>query len=465
MKVLLINTNTMKPSIAPIGLEYVGEYLEQNGINALVFDMSFQNDLEGCINKTKPDFIGITIRNTDDCSYPSMGFFLPDIKKIVERIKKITDCPVIAGGTGFSVVPEGTLEYLNLDFGICGDGEEAFLSFIKECPDLKNVPNLVYKEENDIKQNHKEFFDLQKLEPKRELFDNKRYFAEGGMGSFETKRGCINNCIYCADLLCKGNVLRLRKGESVAEEIKRLYGMGIDYFHTCDSEFNIPYEHAMQVCREIIKSKINRKIHWYTYCSPEGFDYELAGLMKQAGCVGINFGVDSGCDKILKALERNYQVKDLIKVGEVCHKLKMTFMFDLLLGGPEEDEATVKETIRVMKQIKPDVVGSAIGVRLYKGTYIGDLMLKEGINQENKNLYGNVDENNDLLKPIFYISSKLGERIFPLVEELTSSDKRFLFSYGKNQRDYNYNQNQVLVDAIRNGYRGAFWDILRKLSN
>ena len=455
----------MKPFIAPIGLEYVGEYLKENGIDISVFDMSFQKDLEGFINKIKPDFIGMTIRNTDDCSYPSMGFFLSGIKNIINRIKKTTDCPVIAGGAGFSVIPKAALEYLDLDFGIFGDGEDAFLKFLKEYPDVRNVPNLVYRDNEIIKKNEQEFFNLKKLNPERQLFDNKRYFLEGGMGSFETKRGCTNNCIYCADLLCKGKILRLRKGESVAEEIKSLLKMGINYFHTCDSEFNIPYDHAIEVCKAIIKSKINKKIHWYSYCSAEGFDYELAGLMKQAGCTGINFGVDSGSDKILNVLKRNYQAKDLIRVGEICHKLNITFMYDLLLGGPEEDENTVKETIKVMKEIKPDVVGSAIGVRLYKGTYMGDIALKEGINKENENLYGNIKNNDDLLKPVFYISSKIGKKIFSLVEELTSNDKRFLFSYGKDKRDYNYNQNEILINAIKKGHCGAFWDILRKLSD
>ena len=138
-------------------------------------------------------------------------------------------------------------------------------------------------------------------------------------------------------------------------------------------------------------------------------------------------------------------------------------MFDLLLGCPEEDENTIKETINLMNQIKPDVVGTAIGMRLYKGTYIGNLIIKQGIDEKNKNLYGNIKNNENLLKPIFYISAKLGKKIFPLVEELTSHNRRFLFSYGKDKRDYNYNQNLVLINAIKKGHRGAFWDILRKI--
>lgn len=464
MKVLLINTNTIKPLISPIGLEYVGEYLRNNGVSVFVFDLSFQKGLKKYIDKIKPDFIGITIRNTDDCSFPSSNFFLPKIKKLINYIKNLTASPIIIGGVGFSVMPESILEYLNLDFGIYHDGEEAFLKFINKYPNLVDVPNLIYRENGKYRRNKQEFFDLKKLDLKRNLFDNKRYFKKGGMAGVETKRGCIKNCIYCADLLSKGKKLRLRNKESVAEEIERLYEMGINYFHLCDSEFNIPYYHAIDVSKEIIKRKINKKIFWYCYCSPKEFDLDLAKLMKSAGCVGINFGVDSAVDEILKTLKRDFEVKDLINTGKVCHKMKIIFMFDLLLGGPEEDEKTIKETIKIMKKIKPDVVGTAIGVRIYEGTGFGNLIKKEGISKGNKNLYGFAENNEHFLKPIFYISPRIGEKIFSLVEELTKDDKRFLFSYGKNKRDYNYNQNLVLIKAIKKGYHGAFWDILRRLS-
>jgi len=435
MKALLINTNTMKPVIAPIGLEYVGEYIQQNGIDVSVFDMCFQSDLKETINKTDPDIIGITIRNTDDCTYPSKGFFLPEIKRLIRFIKKITKVPIIAGGVGFSVMPEGVMEFLELEYGIDGDGEEALLQFIKNYPVVKDIPNLLYRKDSKINKNKKRFFNLKKLNPERRLFNNQRYYKEGGMGSFETSRGCNRKCIYCADILCKGSDIRLRKPDSVADEIKRMEAMGIHCFHTCDSEFNVPYKHAIQICKALIKQKLDK----------------------------INFGVDSGSDRILAALGRDYKVDDLIDIGRLCRRLKITFMFDLLLGGPEEDETSIKETIKVMDEIKPDIVGAAIGMRLYKGTPVTRMIEKQELSRNN-NIFGQIKNNHDWLKPVFYISSKIGNKIFSLVEELTSHDKRYLFSYGKDKRDYNYNQNDVLVNAIKKGRRGAFWDILRKLN-
>ncbi|MBU1076076.1 MAG: radical SAM protein [Spirochaetes bacterium] len=463
MKLLLINTNTIKPLIAPIGLEYVGEYIEvnSNGVEVSILDLSFDNRLQETIKQVKPDFIGVTVRNTDDCSYPTAKLFLPEIKGLLDQIKETSDAPVILGGAGFSVMPEAVLNFLDMDYGIHGDGEDALLQFIEHYPDIRSIPNLVYRENNEYKKTRMEFFDLKKLDPERKMFDNEMYFKQGGMGSFETKRGCPNECIYCVDPLSKGSTLRLRDDTGVVAEIERLFKQGIDHFHICDSEFNIPYHHAENICKTIIRKGFHKKIRWYCYCSAEGFDFSLAKLMKEAGCAGINFGVDSGSDAILSTLKRGYSSNDLIRLGKDLKKAGLIFMFDLLLGGPNETEDTIRETIKLMEEVKPDVVGTAIGVRVYKGTVLERMIRNEDVG--NKALYGEIKDNENLVKPVFYISPKIGKRIIPLVEDLTRNNKRFLFSYGKDKKDYNYNENDILTQAIKKGARGAFWDILRGL--
>ena len=46
---------------------------------------------------------------------------------------------------------------------------------------------------------------------------------------------------------------------------------------------------------------------------------------------------------------------------------------------------------------------------------------------------------------------------------MVGNDRRFFLPAGKDSRDYNYNGNNVLQDAIAAGQRGAYWDILRQL--
>ena len=64
---------------------------------------------------------------------------------------------------------------------------------------------------------------------------------------------------------------------------------------------------------------------------------------------------------------------------------------------------------------------------------------------------------------LFFVEPGVAQTIFEQLDVLIGNDKRFLFfDPTKPDQNYNYNANQVLVDAIKKGYRGAYWDILRR---
>ena len=470
---LVVNTNRMKPAIAPVGLDYLGEALTGKGYVVDLLDLCFSEDYRKAIDdyfrKQSVLAIGITIRNTDDCYLLSQDFFLPEIKEIVKYLKTKTDVPVILGGVGFSIMPESILEYCELDLGIRGDGEEVLpllLQRIAEGRNYTDLPGLVYRASGGFVSNLPGYFDLNKISSRRRKFvDNRRYFNEGGQGNIETKRGCNKRCIYCADPVAKGRKIRLRNPEEVVNELEVLLDEGVNYFHFCDSEFNLPQEHAKAVCQQIISRGINKKINWYAYCSPSPFSEELAMLMKITGCRGVDFGVDNGNREMLKILGRDFGKDEIRNTAKLCHKYGITFMFDLLLGGPGETRETIKETIDLMRETEPDRVGVMVGVRIYAGTELGNMVLKEGAMEENRNLQGKVKGNGDFFEPVFYVSRKLGEDVYSYISELIAGDRRFFFTTRDDQeKGYNYNQNQVLVEAIKKGYRGAYWDILRRLS-
>lgn len=471
-KILLINPNRMKPVVTPIALDYLCHALRKAGYAVDLLDLAFSStvseDLSSYFKYNSPAAIGITVRNVDDAYYLSQDFFIPSIKELVEEIRRRTNAHVILGGIGFSMMPCKILEYSGAEFGIKGEGEFSFPELLKRLSSgdsYSHIPGLVYRSGNGVISNPQSFIELDILSDcKRDLVNNERYFHEGGMGSIETKRGCAENCIYCPEPSTKGRRYRLRQPDHIIDEIQTLLERGINYFHTCDSEFNLPYEHAERICQEIIKRGL--EIHWYVYASPTPFSEKLMELMKRAGCDGIDFGVDSGSDVILKNLGRRHNKDDIRSLAQLCHKYDMTFMYDLLLGGPEETKETLRETIDLMKEVQPSRVGVSMGVRIYPQTPLAEMILKEGIFESNPNLLGNIKGNRDLFQPIFYISSSIGEEIRPYVLELIGGDEIFFVgSQEDDAENYNYNDNSVLVEAIKNGARGAFWAILLNLSS
>ena len=471
-KVLLINPNRMKPVVTPIALDYLGHALKRAGYGVDVLDLSFSADIGGDLSQyfesNSPAAVGITVRNVDDSYYLSQDFFIPQIKELVDEVKPLTDAPIVLGGVGFSIMPRRILEFSGADLGIQGEGESSFPKLVGKLATGENytdVPGLVYESANGMVSNGAEPACLDLLSDcKREFVDNERYFREGGMGSIETKRGCAENCIYCPEPSIRGHKYRLRQPEHVADEIQLLLDRGITHLHTCDSEFNLPTEHAEAVCREIIRRGLGERICWYAYASPKPFPEELMLLMKKAGCAGIDFGVDSGSDAMLEVLGRRHRKKDVGDLGELCHKYDMAFMCDLLLGGPGETKDTLGETVELMKAVGPPRVGVSIGVRISPQTRLAELVRKEGISENNPNLYGNVRGNEGFFRPMFYISSSIGEGIHSCISELIGGDERFLLGSKEDvAENYNYNDNSVLVEAIKNGARGAFWAILMDL--
>jgi len=470
--VVLINSNEMRPPVAPIALDYIGDRLRAADYQVHLVDLCFTGEPDKAIAQAlagaDPIAIGITFRNTDDCFWPSQAWFVPRLQQIVTMVRAATAAPIVLGGCGFSIFPVQLFEACGADLAIVGDGEETFLQLVARLEtgqDYTNLPGLLYRNaEGRIHLNPLRYGAQLDLPSRRGTIENARYLREGGMGNIETKRGCPRRCIYCADPLAKGRNVRCRPASQVADEMEALLRQGVDVLHFCDSEFNIPPSHAMAVCEEIITRNLGSRVRWYTYASVEPFSDELASAMRRAGCVGINFGADSGCDRMLATLARPYRREDIRHAVECCRRAGITVMLDLLIGGPGEDEASVAETIAFIKAIGPDRAGAATGVRIYPGTQLAKIVAGQGPLPENPNLRGCVEQNEDLLRPVFYLDRALGDDPAGLVIDLIGEDERFFKpAPSLDTSDYNYNDNTVLEEAIRAGCRGAFWDVLRKL--
>ncbi len=471
----LVNTNRMVPAIGPLGLEYVAEVAAGAGIEVSILDLALCEEPETALRehfaRRRSTLIGLTFRNIDDCFWPSGQWFVPDLAKLVQRIRTLSDAPIVLGGVGFSIFAERIVEYTGADFGIRGDGEQATISLYRQLQggrEFDKVEGLVWRCDGQLRSNAPAWPAEIVLPARRQMVDNRTYFARGGQCGFETKRGCDRQCLYCADRLAKGPVPRSRKPAEIADEIESLLAQGIDVLHTCDAEFNIPRSHAMAVCAELIRRSLGQKVRWYAYLAVVPFDGELAAAMRKAGCVGINFTGDSASEVMLRTYRQPHRSEDLAAAVRLCRENGMKVMIDLLLGGPGETPETVAETIGFLKKSDPDCVGASLGVRLCPGVGMVDVLTqREGPILTNPGLRRKYSGALDFFQPTFYISPALGPEPARLVKDLIAGDKRFFEPMAEQPNaeatDHNYNDNTELVEAIRRGARGAYWDILRQL--
>jgi len=465
MKVALINTNRMQPPIAPIGLDYIASALQSAGHEVRLLDLCWEEDADeaiaGFFEESEFGMVGMTLRNTDDCVFTSRQSFVEEFLDLVKTVRKNSKAPIVLGGVGFSTMPEQVLSQADVEYGVWGDGEfilPELAERLERNEDGSDLPNLVLRRNGAWKRNPPAIRSLRDLPAmRREFVDNRRYFREGGQSGFETKRGCAGACIYCADPLAKGKQVRVRPPAAVVDEIEALYEQGIDCLHTCDGEFNMPPDHALSVCREIIRRGLGEKIRWYAYCSPLPFSSELAETMRRAGCAGIDFGADNGSDAMLQRLGRSFRHGDILHAAQWTRGQGMAVMLDLLLGAPGESRESVVQTVELMKRADPDRIGVSLGVRIYPGTALE----REVAGRKDA---GGLVGGGGPSDPLFFLEPEIERDVFEWLHALIGDDRRFLFyDPSRPKQNYNYNDNRRLVDAIRQGHRGAYWDILRQL--
>jgi radical SAM superfamily enzyme YgiQ (UPF0313 family) len=469
----------MVPPVGPIGLDYVAGAARAAGVDVDVVDLCLADEpsmmLRHYFATHSPQLVGLSFRNLDDCFWPSAQWFVPQLTETVGSLRNLTDAPVVIGGVGFSIFAERIVEYTGADFGIRGDGEQAIISLHNELQGARRfdrIAGLIRHHNGSVRSNGPAWPELLSLPTKRDAIDNLVYLRRGGQCGLETKRGCDRRCLYCADPLAKGSALRLRNPSEVADEVESLLAQGVDMLHVCDSEFNIPRSHAYAVCEEFKRRSLGQRLRWYTYMAVVPFDAELARAMREAGCVGIDFTGDAGCPAMLRTYGQKHSKEDLASAVRLCRDNNIKVMIDLLLGGPGETAQTVRETIDFIKQIGPDCAGAPLGIRVYPGTGMARIVEKEGSPETNPNIRRRYSGPVDFFQPTFYISQSLGPEPAKLVRDIIAGDKRFFeptpeasggTGDGGLSTDHNYNENIELVEAIKKGARGAYWDILHEL--
>jgi tryptophan 2-C-methyltransferase len=160
-----------------------------------------------------------------------------------------------------------------------------------------------------------------------------------------------------------------------------------------------------------------KKLTWQAYASPGQFDANLARKMKEAGCDLLITTLDSGDDAVLEQLGKPFRVADAVACVKACQEADLNAIYCLTLGGPGETIDTVMKTLAMMQSLKPAKVtfGEPQGLRVYPDTPLAEIVREEGFTKSNPNLHGPVEGNEELLRPVYYLSKGMGFLI-PLIQ-------------------------------------------------
>ncbi len=371
----------------PLGLAYVAAVLLDKGENVLVLDAYAELlNLDETINrikKTNPGIIGIS------CLTPTA----PAAHTLSKKIKEILpSCKIIFGGVHPTLLSNEILKDTSVDIVIRGEGEYCFYEIVKNLKNkksLKEIKGISYRDGERIIHNgdREEIMDLDNVPfPAWHLFPLKLYrplphwsLVSPNIPIYPilTSRGCAYNCTFCS-LHSTIKKFRVRSAKNVVDEIEYLNKrFNVKQLMFWDATFPLKKELGINICKEIIKRGLHKKIKWMCEARVDHIDFETLRWMKKAGCKRVAYGIESGVQSLLNNIRKGFTLDQVRKAIQVTKKAKIEILAYFMLGLPGETKELSQKTIDFAKELNADYTKFNLTVP-YPGTVLYDQAIKEG---------------------------------------------------------------------------------------
>ena len=359
---------------------------------------------------------------------------------LAKRIKeKAPERVVIYGGPEVAAAFKmGTLGDLSADVFVIGEGEISLWEFLekhKSTGKFWPVPGVVYRVGDRITEYAPRplIQDIDTLpHPTYDYFRLTDYHPAPGYTClpFLISRGCIGKCTFCMDHYISGRY-RSRSAENVIDEMKyHIDRYGISLFHFNDLICDGNPKALMRFCEKVAKEKLDIKWWSYALIHPK-MDYEMFVKLKESGCIGLLFGLESASDKVLKLMNKYYTSDIAERVLRDCAKARIHTAINIIVGFPGETYEDFEDTLNFLRRNREHIsaVGNLSTLVLSPGTLLTQRPDLFGvlIDKERKTWYDDVgntlDERNRKLDECHAVLKELGLEVIVVNRELDDAGK------------------------------------------
>jgi radical SAM superfamily enzyme YgiQ (UPF0313 family) len=451
LKILLVSVNTCASPylVFPIGPAHLAGAVRHAGHEVELVDCAVDDtdSIKKSVRSFMPSVIGLSLRNIDDIQIRNTRFFADDLMTLARTLREVSPAPIVIGGSGYSLFPKELLQASSADFGVQGEGEIAFvklLAALEAGTAYQAIPGLVYRGESGIVANPQAAGDCARIAPAlRPDRLVEFYRLKSTILNVQTQRGCSSTCCYCTYPLIEGRMVRHRDMKDVCDELEDLKGRGARYFFIVDSVFNSSASHVRAFCEELLSRTTG--LSWGCFLRPSGLSQELMDLMAKSGLMHIEFGSDSFCDGVLDEYGKDFTFADIEAASRFAHSAAVRHAHFLIIGGPGETRATMREGFENSKRLKKTVHFPFVGMRIYPGTRLWQRAIAEG----------RIDAQTDLLHPRFYISPDLTEKdIFSMLSGFSESSPNWIVG------ELPPEKTRVIEGLREKGVLGPLWEFL-----
>ncbi len=255
-----------------------------------------------------------------------------------------------------------------IDYVVCGEGELtiAELCGMLEKSDRKfsKIKGLVYRTaKGAVKANPRREMiqDVDSLPfPARDLVDMSRlgthkYIDVGRVSAtMISSRGCPFKCAFCSSHITMGKIYRFRSAQNVLAEIDELVNRyHVNHVAFEDDTFTLNRDRVESICRGLIQR--NYDLTWYCLSRVESMDFELATLMRRAGCRMVSFGIESGNPDILQKIHKKISLPAARQAIDSCYRAGLRSQCTFILGFPFDTQKTMADTLHFAQELSPTI--------------------------------------------------------------------------------------------------------------
>lgn len=385
---LLINpiSARMIPAFVPHGLLYIASFAIKHGYKIVVYDRNVEKDsLEKILEKFRPRVVGMGCLT---------GTAIDDAVAVSKQVRNFdASIKIVWGGIHTTLYPDSVLKNDFVDFVIIGDGEKAFSGLldviIGDKGSVELVDNVGYKDDNQLKYAKRSFLNLDELpRPSWNLIrvDNylRRKFYANRVITINTSRGCPYKCSFCCVPSIHMGKWRSVSAEAIVDNLlylKNIYG--IDGFQVDDDEFDIDRSRVLKLCDLLERNKLNFK--WSHFSRINIAREDILSREKECGLSLIEFGVESGSERMLQFLNKGQTLEQIKKVYSVCRKLRLKTSALFMVGLPTETQDELKQTVKLINQLNPHLT-ICTPYKPYPGTELFEYCVKNNIFQYPRDL-------------------------------------------------------------------------------
>jgi len=319
-----------------------------------------------------------------------IGGLIPVYKRIVvyaDMIKSINpNVMIIAGGSAAMSVPELLLKNSKVDAVCLGEGEEAIVelfSNIRDGKGIESVKGFCFKKDGKIVNTGAPELlgdlDAESDLPAYDLLQMDIYLSNPVVGfgrdiDFISSRGCPYQCTFCYQPW--GRKFRAHSAQFIVTAIAGLRERyGVDFISFQDDEFMADKRRVRAFCDLLTKTVPG--MLWSCTGRVNCVDDEIVAIMRDAGCVSISYGFESGSTRILKSMKKNVTIQQMENAIRVNRKYGMMLPVSFIIGMPGENDESCRETVEFCVRNELPLK-SMMYATPYPGTELFNYALKTG---------------------------------------------------------------------------------------